>query len=255
MYALLKPPIETQPTLPYTPLPASINKDLVQIKTLLKEWTTTFDRFLAGENPHPSPVAIEILQIQQLAAFIRISTHFYRDQLAYDAFTADFTQIINLASSVATKLLTDCNSPVLTFSFEVGIIQPLYFTACHCRNRIMRRKAIGLLEKTGIEGLWIGKAMAAAARWVVSHEDGEGDAQEDDDFVPEMRRLRGVDMTINRQTKRMRLASSRRDRDGVVSYVSGNVGWGESAAVEVEDSAGLAAWVAELRRHREGSSP
>lgn len=98
--------------------------------------------------------------------------------------------------------------------------------------------------------------MAAAARWVVKlEEEGGGEGHDDDGgFVPEARRLREVAVTINRQAKRMRIVSSKRDGDNVASYVAGNVGWGESADVEIEDEAGLAFWVKEWRGYVELST-
>jgi hypothetical protein len=81
-----------------------------------------------------------------------MSTYFYRDQLAYDAFTANFTQIVTLASAVVKKLMVDSDGTVPSFSSEVGIIPSLYLTARRCRDPTLRRRAIGLLEKSGVGG-------------------------------------------------------------------------------------------------------
>jgi hypothetical protein len=83
-------------------------------------------------------------------------------------------------------------------------------------------------------------------------EDGGDESDEDAGFIPK-RRLRDVGVTVDRQAKRTRLVSSRRDRDGGVSYVSRNVGCAENGDVEVEDEAGLALSVKEWRGYVESS--
>lgn len=251
MHQLFKPQRETQRTLPYTPPPANISKGITQVKSLLSDWMATFNNFLTEAMPRPSPIAVQILQLQHITASIFVSTFLYRDQLAFDAFNADFTRLVTLASSVVETSMAHSDGRFPSFSFEVGIIQPLYFTACRCRNSVLRRRAISLLENSGIEGLWDGKAMAAAARWVVEMEEGEGNSEKDDGFVPEAARLRGVGIEIDRRArrKRIRLVSSRRNEDGGLSFVSGNVGWGESAGVEIEDAPGLVALVKEWQEH------
>lgn len=240
-------------TLPYTTLPSSLSKQVNDIKALLDQWSTTYTTFLALSTCRLSPAAVQILKIQHITAKIQIETYFYRDQLVYDAFTSGFTQIITLASAVAEKLLIDSDGMAPSFSFEVRIIPSLYFTACRCRNTMLRRRAIGLLEKSGAEGLWDGKTMAAAARWALKLEEEGGDGV--DDFIPEERRLREIGVAVDRIAKRVRVASSRRVADGSTDYVSDNVGWGENTGVVVEDEAGLLLWTEEWRNYTEASSP
>ncbi len=51
------------------------------------------------------------------------------------------------------------------FSFFIGLIQPLYFTAIKCRDKITAQKAIDLLEgEPWREGAWDSAAMAKIAR-------------------------------------------------------------------------------------------
>jgi hypothetical protein len=141
---------------------------LIEIENLLKKWS------LALENTLPSLgmgcTAVQVLKIQHLATTIKASALFYRDELAYDAFTTNFREIINLAQSIIETTMKTGGD--LTFSFDLGIILPLYFTACKCRDPVLRRKAISLLNRSGIEGLWDGGAMAAVATWAMKYEGG-----------------------------------------------------------------------------------
>jgi hypothetical protein len=87
---------------------------------------------------------------------------FYQDQLACDAFTAEFKQIAKLASEILNE--HGCDSGGARFSFEVGVVPGLYLTAWKCRDRVVRRQAIGLLDRARIEGVWNGRAMVAVGR-------------------------------------------------------------------------------------------
>jgi hypothetical protein len=252
MYRLFKPIPggERYRTLPYKLLPPPIHKKVNHVQTFLKQWSSTFDSLLHDIAPKASSNAtsIKVLQIQHLTITIHISTLFYRDQLAFDAFTSDFAQVINLAASVVETLPVNNNgSPVI--SFDVGIVKPLYFTACRCRNTILRHKAISLLMRSGIEGIYNGTAMAAAASWAARYEeDGE------EVFVKEERRLREVGTAMNRVAKRMRLVGLVRDGEGVVKYVAGTVGWGDDAGeigFDVNGDEGLPFWVEQWREYVE----
>jgi hypothetical protein len=255
MYRLFKPIPggERYRTLPYKPLPPTIHQQVDHIQTLLKQWSPTFDSLLRNITPKASLniTSIKVLQIQHLTITIHICTLFYRDQLAFDAFTSDFAHVINLATFVVETLPINNNySPVI--SFDVGIIQPLYFTACRCRHPILRRKAISLLIRSGIEGIYNGAAMAAAASWAVRYEeDGE------EVFVSEERRMREVGIAINRFTKRMRLVGLVRDGERVVKYVAGTVGWGDDAGemgFDVDSDEGLPFWVEQWREYIENGA-
>jgi hypothetical protein len=245
MYRLFKPIPggERYRTLPYKPLPPLIHKQVDHVQALLMQWSSTFDSLLHNIRPKASSdvTSTKVLQIQHLTITIHISTLFYRDQLAFDAFTSDFAHAIDLATSVVETL------PVI--SFDVGIVQPLYFTACRCRNTILRHKAISLLMRSGIEGIYNGAAMAAAASWAVRYEeDGE------EVFVREERRLREVGFATNRFTKRMRLVGLVRYGEGVVKYVAGTVGWGDDAGeigFDVNGDEGLPFWVEQWREYVE----
>jgi len=99
--------------------------------------------------------------------------------------------------------------------------------------------------RSGIEGIYNGAAMAAAANWAMKYEeDGE------DGFVREDRRLREVGIAMNRFVKTMRLVGFVRDSEGVVKYVAGTVGWSDDAGEvgsDVDSDDGLPFWVENWR--------
>lgn len=125
MYRLVKPLPggERYQTLPQKPLPPLIHKQVDRVQALLKQWSSTFDSLLHNIRPKASSdvTSIKVLQIQHLTITIYIFTLFYRDQLAFDAFTSDFTQAISLATSAVETIPVNNNeSPVI--SFDIGII-------------------------------------------------------------------------------------------------------------------------------------
>jgi hypothetical protein len=99
--------------------------------------------------------------------------------------------------------------------------------------------------RSGIEGIYNGAAMAAAASWAVKYEEDGKDV-----FVREDRRLREVGIAMNRFAKSIRLVGSVRDSEGVVNYVAGTVGWGDDAGevgFDIDGDDGLPFWVKSWR--------
>jgi hypothetical protein len=225
MYYHLKPIGESQRTLPYTMPPSATCKQLNQIEDLHNQWCSAFADFSNSLKiqDDASSIAVKILQIHHLTARIYTSTSLYRDQLVYDAFTVEFTEIVNLATVIIDK--STRHKVASSFSFDIGIIHSLYFTACKCRNRILRHRALHLLSHSGIEGLWDGAAMASAACWAINLEEGEGV----DDFIPEERRLREVGVMINRHKRKIWVVSTVKDRDGALQYLSATIDWGKDS--------------------------
>jgi len=232
-------------TLPYSALPSSVSAELTKVETL-------FENCLSSLENSPSlsdtrGLAFKLLKVQHLAATIRASTLFYRDELAYDAFTVQFKEIIDIAQSIIT--IVTGNGQVLGFAFDLGIVQPLWFTACKCRHPVLRRKAIFLLKRSGIEGLWDGSAIAAVATWAMGYEERGGVGEGDELFVPEERRLRGIGIVMDRMNRKVRPASVIRVGDGSLEYVGATVRWGEEIVVLSEypnkglQDDGLSFWI------------
>ncbi|KAF4631401.1 hypothetical protein G7Y89_g6725 [Cudoniella acicularis] len=256
MYRLFKPYKDQYRDLPYLSLPPKISAELKDVDRLLKDWSSTLEKSINGSEPSikEEAIGVKILRAQHLAAIIYISTHFYRDELAYDAFTKEFTEIILLATIIIDHTQKEQGSQ--PFSFDLGVIPALYLTATKCRNPVLRRKAIGLLTRSGIEGIWIGDAMAAVARWVVKNEEMEID----EDFVPEEKRLNVKGVALNRTLKRVRIVTTTKDAHGLLHYTAVNVGWAQdvvtgddSEEYSLKDKEALDMMIANWRRYLEGS--
>ena len=97
-------------------------------------------------------------------------------ETAFDAHRHDFELIIEHAESSLSMFMapwkTKYTGTPPVFSFEMGVIPPLYFTATKCRDSDLRRKAISLLQRSPRrEGLWDADEMVAVARRIISLEE------------------------------------------------------------------------------------
>jgi hypothetical protein len=175
-------------TLPHSPLPSDLAAKVNRYQSLLACWLDAFTAFKAKpEEKPPSPLppiakqryVTIVLSIQYTVAWINLSTYFCRDQTSYEFFVHHFHQIIVLAEVVVGNGDNDLNmsassiptNPLPPFTVDMGIIQPLFFTACKCRDGFLQCRAIQVLMRAGRGGLYNGKIIAAAARWVVSQEE------------------------------------------------------------------------------------
>ncbi|KAL4885605.1 hypothetical protein BJY04DRAFT_205341 [Aspergillus karnatakaensis] len=75
-----------------------------------------------------------------------LSTCLSRLQCVYDAHLANF-QLVVKSSEIALESSADSNGAQPAFTFELGVGLPLYYTALHCREPVLRRKALALLQK------------------------------------------------------------------------------------------------------------
>lgn len=111
-----------------------------------------------------------VLRAQCLAAFIYVATILQPHQTAFDNYGQEFQEIITSAEALLGRTHTCCSS-LPSFTPEMGIIQPLFFASLKYRHPFWRRKALGLLMRSGREGPWCGEIEATVAWAVVKAEE------------------------------------------------------------------------------------
>ena len=145
--------------------PLAIKK---QIESLVSQWAASFSCFLLVNLSRLSSSLLQgatILQTHQRVASIFMATCYSFDEVAFDAFLADFEAIVTLSSGI----IDDDNN---VFSFEMGTVPPLYWTAIKCRHHIIRHKALSLLLRSPRrEALWDSKLDSRAACRVIEIEE------------------------------------------------------------------------------------
>ena len=110
------------------------------------------------------------LRAQCLACLIYIACLFQPRESSYDRFTSTFASIVECAENFNASRFKIPNSSV-NLSLELGVVQPLYFTALKCRDGQVRRRAINLLSQQGREGPFDAKQHAAVACRVMELEE------------------------------------------------------------------------------------
>jgi hypothetical protein len=77
------------------------------------------------------------------------------------------------------------------FTMDLGIVHPLFFVACKCRDWSLRRRAVAQLKRAGKEGVWEGPIMAVLARRIIELEEeglSRGDVVPDENRFHEIRK-------------------------------------------------------------------
>lgn len=152
-------------------LPATV-EDMYQIETsALSEWHCLFSEFLLDLGSHPNTrdwIGIQLINIQYhcLKTMLDLArqTHLGLQRTA----TATFTHILQLVQS----LLEHSEEPPLPkYSFDSGVIGPLFYTAIRAPSLHLRDTAISLLRHRNIpyrEGMWSSGMTAAMAEKIMS---------------------------------------------------------------------------------------
>ena len=126
-------------------------------------------------NASFSPESAKILTANAHSTYIYLGAILQPLETEYDAHTSRFAAIVDSAQSILCP-----SSPQedelerqqsKSFTPELGLIQPLYFTATRCRVPGLRRRATDMLFQTGYEGPWKGPSMGVVARQVIADEE------------------------------------------------------------------------------------
>jgi hypothetical protein len=147
-------------------------------RTLLSQWSRLFSAFMTSSGADLGPAdrqRASLLEVQYKVAIILFATGISPQETAFDAFNSDFDSIVTVASS----LVVNNQGPGILegteqFSFDMGIVPPLYFTASRCRDPSIRRRALSILSANPRqEGVWNSDMLAKIAkRLICVEEDG-----------------------------------------------------------------------------------
>lgn len=139
------------------------------IKYRLDQWYQSFTSIMPLEH-HEGGTAL--LLMTYFGVFIEVQTCLDPDQMAYDAYEAEFAQIIHYAPTAieSTRSPTGHQPP---FMFEVGPFLPLFITALKCRFPQLRRNALRFLQEAPpAQGLFMCRPAADVVAVIVALEEG-----------------------------------------------------------------------------------
>jgi len=143
------------------------------------------------------------LQIKTAVIMLKVSID-CGPESTFDAFQDDFEDMVSKVEQMTTTLGMVEARPLevefTPFTMELGIIHPLFFIACKCRDWDIRRRAIAELTKAGKEGVWEGPIMAVlATRIMVLEEEGLAHGQ----VVPESQRFHEVKKNVDYESRQV----------------------------------------------------
>jgi hypothetical protein len=157
--------------------------------------------------------AVSLLSMYFTTTSIWLATCLQKAQECYDDHHGQFRKIIE-AAELIVNISEGQPQSEMTFTFEMGLVPPLYFTASKCRHPALRRQAVSLIRRApGKEGMWDrAEMMYMASKVIRMEEGGEYDADEVLNMPDEAARLH--DVRIEREDARPG------QRKTVVKYMS-----------------------------------
>ncbi|KAF4997875.1 hypothetical protein FDECE_11957 [Fusarium decemcellulare] len=129
-------------------------------------------------NSYIKDESLLVLRSQCLAALIYTANILEPREIAYDCYGPDFEEIVTMMEALSSNKgdhetsRGNTSSTLPSFILEMGIIQPLYFTAKKYRNSFWRRKALNLLLNSGKEGPWCGETDGSLVATAIRIEEG-----------------------------------------------------------------------------------
>ena len=139
----------------------------------LNQWRWAFEDWFSkrGKLTKDEIVAANLLRLQHGASHIHLSTCLNVKESAFDDYTDNFNELVNLAASVLAAN-EDSQEHKSSFSFEMVTIPPLFLVSVKCRHPITRRRAISLLlSSPRREGLWDAYRAGRVAERILIHEE------------------------------------------------------------------------------------
>ena len=167
-------------------IPQEMHREREKLIFQLKKWLVSVEALVrkpCGEFNTEMSERIIVLKINYESGLLMLTACLQAsDQQLYTKHELEFRRIIALAKAVVgprkdiERIVAANNSknPASVFSFYIGVIRPLYFTAIKCQNMDVCREAIALLSSSPWrEGAWDSATMARiAARRVQQVEKG-----------------------------------------------------------------------------------
>ncbi|EXJ86126.1 hypothetical protein A1O1_06496 [Capronia coronata CBS 617.96] len=177
-------------------------------------WMDALEGFFQSHATNLSPADIRSLlglRLQIKTAVMMLKTCIdCGPETTFDAFTDGFEDMVSKVEQMTTALRMPEAPPLevefIPFTMELGIVHPLFFIACKCRDRDIRRRAVGQLKRAGREGVWEGPIMAVLAQRIVDlEEEGLSEGEE----VPETNRIHEIRKDVNYDSRQIRFEATR----------------------------------------------
>ncbi|KAI0376648.1 hypothetical protein F5Y04DRAFT_265998 [Hypomontagnella monticulosa] len=159
---------------PHSMPPRAMAQDISTLSQQLESWETLFTAFMARSTPDAeTKTCVQVLLIHHQVAHISLSTIPYYNTPGESLDVSRFSRIIELATDVlrteGSRTIT--TQPQQGHSIDVAIVQPLFYTACQCKDSIIRRRAIDIMDEIDATAVYSTRQLSQVARWVVTMEE------------------------------------------------------------------------------------
>ena len=153
-----------------------------------------------------------LLQIYYAIGLLFSDTEHSKQESIYDRHHIHFERVFTLVDSISNTDPASQTAEIkpnhpINFSFDLGIVMPLFFATVKCRDPHLRRRGLAHLRSINCrEGVWdsAGAAMVAE-RLVAIEEEGLEVVQWAED-IREEKRVRDIFVVANLETKEIRLS-------------------------------------------------
>src|SRR5271170_162865 len=154
---------------------------VLPIRTLLDGWYLAFKTYTAslGDHDYLELRTASALEIHYRISSIMLEVSSDKTESVDDSNLGDFRalvqqceDIIKYRESAPARSWAEYGDRMSLFEFDFGMIAPLFWIACHCRDPALRRKAIRLmryLHRT--EGAWDGCSAGKIAESIMEIEE------------------------------------------------------------------------------------
>ncbi|PVH94287.1 hypothetical protein DM02DRAFT_618725 [Periconia macrospinosa] len=144
----------------------------------LSRWSQAFDSIFArirrtSISTLRHYVIATMLQIQALTLKITLAGIAFTQEILYDQFHADFKNIVRYAEDVATVRHSNSHTDFWAGSFlvDLGLVAPLFTLLLRCRDPVLRRRAITVLQSWHVECWWDPLMIVSIGRFIMNVEE------------------------------------------------------------------------------------
>ena len=155
--------------------PSQLDADVARTSVIdsIKHWLDAFQPMLDNKDTNQS--AAMLLKSSILLDRIWISRYGgVQNECAFDEYIGDFRDIIDSMEIVVEGFKERCcnHQSIPTFTIDTGVLLALYFTANKCRDRRLRRQAIGLMKRCPRrEGVYDSVELSNVSEFIVEVEE------------------------------------------------------------------------------------
>ncbi|KAM0327426.1 hypothetical protein ACHAQA_005712 [Verticillium albo-atrum] len=143
------------------------------------EWHVAFSVLLAAQGAGGMSDAARMCRLYYLTTTVYMGTALEQTECVFDEYMTTFASMVAVAGEILQAEEERGGTPTAgegaRFSFESGIVPPLYFAAIKCRHPGLRRAALNLLRRKGLvdckENLWDTRLVSRIATRIMEIEE------------------------------------------------------------------------------------